>query len=75
MELESVGDTNCNWCSWYSHQRIDKGTGRPGNKKTSGDHPNDGIVVIGQNTKKSPGDSRELAVTQSQVKNHLLTLV
>ena len=46
------------WCSWYSHQRIDKGTDGLGNKRTSGDHPNYSILEIGQN---SPGDLRSLA--------------
>ena len=23
MEHDSDGDSNCNWCAWYSHQRID----------------------------------------------------
>ena len=32
VEYESDGYTNCNWYSWYNHQRIDKGTGRLGNK-------------------------------------------
>ena len=41
----------------------------------SGDHPNDSIVEIGQNTKKSPGDLRRLAVTQTSVKNHRLSLM
>ena len=40
MEHESNDDTNCNWYSWYSHQRIDKSTGGHGNKRTSGDHTN-----------------------------------
>ena len=39
------------------------------------DHPNDSIVENGQNTKKSPGDLRRLAVTQTPVKNHRLTLM
>ena len=26
LEHESDGDVSCNWCSWYSHQRIDSGT-------------------------------------------------
>ena len=26
VEHESDGDTNYNWSSWYSHQRIGKGT-------------------------------------------------
>ena len=32
------------------------GTGRLGNKKTSGDHPHYCNVEIGKNTEKSPGD-------------------
>ena len=34
-----------------------------GNKTTCWDHPNYGIVETGQNTEKSPGDLRRLAVT------------
>ena len=41
----------------------------------SGNHSNSGIVEIGQNTKKSPGDLTRLAVTQTLVKDHQLTLV
>ena len=44
-------------------------------QRTSGDHPNDSIIENGQNTKKSPGDLRRLAVTQTPVKNHRLTLM
>ena len=40
--------------------------GRFINKRTSGDHPNYSIVEIGQNTEKSPGDLRRLAVTQTR---------
>ena len=36
---------------------------------------NDSIIENGQNTKKSPGDLRRLAVTQTPVKNHQLTLM
>ena len=44
-ELKNYGtrkcsDSNCNWCPWYSQQRIGTGTGGLGNKRTSGDHPN-----------------------------------
>ena len=41
---------------------------------TNGDHPNY-IIEIGQNTEKSPGDLRRLAVTKTPVKDHQLTLV
>ena len=46
-----------------------------GSWRTSGDHPNDSITENGQNTKKSPTDLRRLAVTQTPVKNHRLTLM
>ena len=51
-----------------------KGLGGLGSWRTSGDHPNDNTVENGQNTRKSPGDLRRLAVTQTPVKNHQLTL-
>ena len=37
---------------------------------TGRDYPNDSITKNGQNTEKSPGDLRRLAVTQIPVKNH-----
>ena len=46
-----------------------------GNKRTIGDNPNYSIIEIGQNTEKSPGDLRTLAVTQTPVKNYRLRLV
>ena len=36
---------------------------------------NDSIIENGQNTKKRPGDLKRLAVTQTPVKNHRLTLM
>ena len=54
---------------------IDTGTGGLGNKRASGNHPNYSIFKIGQNTKKSPSNLRKLAVTQTPVRNHQLTLV
>ena len=68
---ESDVYTNSNWCSWYSHQSIDKGTGRFRNKRKCGDHSNNCIIEIVRNTEKSPGDLKRLAVTQTPVKNHL----
>ena len=67
MEHERDDYTNCNWCFWYSRQRISTRSGGHGNYKTSRDHPNYCIIEIGQNTEKSPGDLRVL-VTQSPVK-------
>ena len=68
MEHESDGDTNCNWCTRYSHQRICNGTRRIGNKNMSGDHRSDNTLKISQNI--SPEDLRRLAVTQTTVKDH-----
>ena len=60
MEHEGDGNTNCNWCARNNPQRIGKGIGRIGNKRTSRDHPNYSIIKIGQNIEKSPGDLRRL---------------
>ena len=54
-------------------RKIDKRAGELENKRTSGDHPNDRIIMISQNTAKSPGDLRRLAV--NPVEDHQLTLV
>ena len=45
------------------------------NKGTSGDHPNNSVTEICQNTEKSHADLRRLAVIQTPVKNYLLTPV
>ena len=74
VEHESDIYTISNWCSWYSQQRINRGTGGLRNKRTSGDHRNYCIIEISQNTEKSPGDLRKLAVTKTPVRNHKLTL-
>ena len=58
-----------------SHQRIGLRTGELGNKRTSEDHPNNSIIKISQNTKKSFGDLRIFAVAQNPVRSHQLTLV
>ena len=42
---------------------------------TGGDYPNNRIIENGQNTEKSPGNSRRIAVTQTPVKKHQLTLM
>ena len=44
---------------------LGKKTGGIGNQRENGDHPNHSIVKIGQNTEKSPGDQKRLAVTYS----------
>ena len=47
------------------NQRIGKRTRRLRNKRTSGDHLNNCIIEIGQNTEESPEDLRRLVVTQT----------
>ena len=56
MEHVSGGNTNFNWSTWYSHQKIDTVAGTLVNKKMSGDDPNYIIFKIWQNTEKSPGN-------------------
>ena len=53
---------------------IIKGTGGLRNNRTSGDHPNYFTIEVDQNTEKSLGDLRRLAVTQISEKEHQLTL-
>ena len=71
-EQESDADTNCNRCS---HERIDKGTGKFGIKNMCEDHPNSSVIKIDQNIKKSPGDLKRFAVTQTPIEEHQLMLV
>ena len=73
--MEHESDKNFNWHAWNALQRFGKGTGRVRNQRTNSDHPNYNITKIGQNTEKSPRDLRKLAVTQTPVKDHQLTLV
>ena len=44
-------------------------------RDTCGDHLDFSIIKIGQNTEKSIGNLRRLAVTHTPVENHQLTLV
>ena len=50
-------------------------TGVYGSWRTNGDHLNYSIVEDGQNTENNPGDLKTLAVTQTPVKDHQLTLM
>ena len=54
---------------------IIKGIGGLGSWRTSGDHRDNSIIENGQNTEKSPGNLRRLAVTQTTVKDHQLMLM
>ena len=50
-EHESDYHTNYNWCTRNNSKRTDEGTGGLRNKRTSGDHSDNCIIKIGQNTK------------------------
>ena len=54
---------------------IGNGTEKFRNKWTTKDHPDYNIIKIGQDTVKSPGDLRRLAVTKAPVRNYTLTLM
>ena len=54
---------------------LKKGPERFGNPRMYREHPNCCIVKIGQNTEKSLGDPRKIAVTQPPIKRHHLMLV
>ena len=68
-KILSNGDINCNCYTWNNFQRIGKGIGRFGNKKSNGDHLDNSIIKTGQNTEKSLGEWRRLAITQTPVQN------
>ena len=54
------GDTS--WCARNSPKRLRKETRWIGNPRRNQDYPDNSIVEIGQNTEKSPGDPRRLAL-------------
>ena len=58
-----------NWCDWNDSQRICKKFGRLGTQKTSRDHPNYSLAVVGQNTGKSTRDLKRLVVTGTLVED------
>ena len=75
VEREGDDDTNTNWHTWNSPQRLGKGTERVETERKNRDHPDYSSVEIGQNSERSPGDPRRFAVTQTPVKDYQLMLV
>ena len=67
-ELKKLWNLKYIWSARNSYQRIDTETGGLGNKRASGDHPNYSIIKISQNTEKSSGDLRRLAVILTPMK-------
>ena len=75
MEHEGDDYTNRDWCFRYNNYRTIKRTGWIGSWRTSGDHPSYSIVENGQTIEKSTEDLRRLAVIQTPVKEHEITLM
>ena len=75
MEHVSYGDTKYNWWSWIDPKRFTKRAGEFVNRWTSRDNPNYVIAEVNQNTEKSPGDFRRLAVAHTSVKDYHLMLM
>ena len=46
VEYEGDSDTNCNWCTWNSLQRLGKESGETENQSKNQSHPNHNIVKI-----------------------------
>ena len=68
IEHEGDNGTNCKYCAWNDSQRLGKGAGGVGNRRTSGDHSDNSIVKIAQNSEKSPGDLMGLDFSQTPMK-------
>ena len=75
MEHESNDCVNSDLCVRHNNKRIIKRPGGLGSWRAGRDYPNDNITKNGQNPETSPGDLMRLAVTQTPVKNHQLTLM
>ena len=60
---------------WKNPKKIREENERLRNKWTSRNHPDYSIIKIGQNTEKSPGDLRRLAVTEIPEENYQLTVM
>ena len=73
IEHESDGNINYSRCTRNGPQRLRNGTRGAGNRRTNRDPANYGIINIGQNTKKNPGDLRRLAIIQTPMKDNQVT--
>ena len=75
MELEGDDDINWNWLAQYDPQKLGKGVETNWKSEIDWNHPNNSSTKIGQNTEKSSGNLGRLAITQTPVKDHQLTLM
>ena len=68
LSVKSQKKKTSSLCTEYRHDWLGKAIHAELCKRERGDHPNYCIIVIDQNTEKSPGDLRILAVAQTPVK-------
>ena len=74
-EYEGDGYINCKWGVKNGPQRLGKKNEGIEDLRKNVVHPDQSIVKIGLNTERSPRNLRRLAVTQTPVKDHQLTLM
>ena len=74
-ERESYGGTNCKWFTWNDLRKLGMEANIIRNRGMIWDHPNYSTAEVDQNTKKNSVDLRRLAITQTSVKDHQLTLI
>ena len=74
-DYRTVRDRIFYWYARKNPQSFGKGCGRITNQRTSRDYPVYSIIKIDQNTEKSPGHLRNIAVTQTPMKVYQITLV
>ena len=75
VDYEDEGDSCWSCCAWNRPQILGRRTWRIVNYWKSRDYQNYSVVVIGQKTRKSPGNLSRLTATQILVNGHKLTLV
>ena len=75
IEHEGNGDTGYNWYVRNDSQSLGNSDRKARYNSSIREHRNYSILKIGQNTEKSPGDLRRLAVTQTPLKDRQQVLV
>ena len=75
LQNPKVTVTRYNWYDLNNHQRIGKGSGKLGNKRTIRDHTDYKTIKIGEKTEESSGELGITRVTQTPVINHQLMQV
>ena len=75
MEHEGDSDSNCNWRTWNNPKGLMKGLEDLKIRGQVETIQTKALLRSGQNTEKSPGDWKRIAVTQTLMRNHQLMRV